>query len=138
MATHPSTRLRTGYSDELKAQVIAEWQLGTPQRRIATKYGVPRTTVRVWTSGLIRPLVTQENKSDVDALFTEFITEALLALRSAARLGQDEDWLRNSKPHELYLWAGTLADKVLAALYAYGQAQRVTEPTELHSPHPTP
>ena len=118
------------YPPELKAQVIAEWSLGMPLATIAKKHDIPRSTVRVWTKGLIKPLVTTEKIHDIDALYTEFVTETLMALRSAAKLGQDEDWLRSIPPREAYLWFGTLSDKALAALSAYESAsERLGNPS---------
>lgn len=67
-------------------------------------------------------VISDEKRDDIDALFTSFVADTLLALRQAAILGQDEDWLRSIPAREAYLWFGTLADKVLAALSAYQAA----------------
>ena len=109
------------YPDELKAQIIAEWSMGATDRRLAITYDIPRSTIRNWTHGLVQAVVTQEKQSDIDALYTEFVSEALLALRAAARVGQDEAWIRSLGP-SAYQWMGTLADKVLAALAAFQSA----------------
>jgi len=112
------------YTPEIKARLIAEWQtLGTPKHELARKYDVPRGTVQTWTRGL-EPLarINPEKIDDIDTLFTDFVSETLMALRSAARLGQDQDWLRSLPPRDAYLWFGTLADKALAALSAYEAA----------------
>lgn len=117
-------RLTTIHPDTLKAQVIAEFQtLGTPKQRLAKKYDIPLSTVRNWLRALTPvAMVTTEKQVDIDTLYTEFVSESLMALRQAARLGQDEDWLRSIPAKDAYLWFGTLADKVLAALSAYQSA----------------
>ena len=111
------------YTPEFKAQVLAEWQMGTSKNKLAIKYDIPRGTVQTWTRGAV-PLavISTEKQHDIDALYTDFVAEALVALRTAARLGQDETWLRSIPSRETYLWFGTLADKVLAALSAYQSA----------------
>ena len=38
------------YSPELKAQVIAEWLLGTGLGTLAKKHGIPKGTVQRWTT----------------------------------------------------------------------------------------
>ena len=112
------------YTAETKAQVIAEWQtLRTPKLRLAKKYGINPSTVRSWLHALTPlAITTTEKQHDIDALYTDFVAETLMALRAAARLGQDEDWLRALPPKDAYLWFGTIADKVLAALAAYESA----------------
>lgn len=122
------------YSPELRAQVAAEYAtLGTPKSMLARKYDVSRGAVQLWTRG-VQAVLISEKRADIDALFTEFVAETLMALRQTARLGQDEAWLRSLKPGEAYLWFGTLADKVLAALSAYQSASERGNDNELHPP----
>lgn len=112
------------YTDEIKAQVIAEFTAQqTPKAELARKYGIPRGTVQSWTAGLA-PLavIDSEKRHDIDALYTDFVAESLMGLRALARRSQDEDWLRTLPAKDAYLWFGTLADKVLAALAAYQSA----------------
>jgi transposase-like protein len=125
------------YTDEQRARVIAEYQtLGTSKVQLAKKYDVPLSTVRNWLRALTPvAVVTPEKREDIDALYTDFVADTLLALRQAARLGQDEDWLRSLPPREAYLWFGTLADKVMAALSAYqSAAERIAggDPVDVH------
>ena len=112
------------YTPELKAQVIAEWQTQrTPKAALARKYDVDRGTVRTWLRALTPlTMVTVEKQHDIDALYTEFVAESLMGLRALARRAQDETWLASLKPGDAYLWFGTVADKVLAALQAYKAA----------------
>ncbi len=125
------------YSPELKAQVISAVAMGESQQAVAARLNVPRSTVRVWTRDP-RPvaMVTAEKQADVDSLFTDFVSDTLLALRAAARLGQDEAWIQRLPPKDAYLWFGTLSDKVLAALSAYEAAdERRSHTTDgIHTP----
>ncbi len=112
------------YTDELRAQIIAEWQTyHTPKLQLAKKYDVPEPTVRNWLRALTPvATVTPEKRQDIDSLYTDFVAESLMGLRALARRSQDEDWLRTLPAKDAYLWFGTLADKVLAALSAYQSA----------------
>ena len=114
----------TNYSPEVKAQVLAEWQtLHTPKHQLALKYNIPRGTIQTWTRGLVpSAVINPEKQVDIDTLYTEFVSESLMGLRALARRSQDEDWLRTLPAKDAYLWFGTLADKVLAALSAYQSA----------------
>ncbi len=111
------------YAPELKAQVIAAVQMGESKSAIARRFNISRAAVQMWTRAM-QPMavISSEKVVDIDALYTEFVSETLMALRQAARLGQDKDWLASLPPREAYLWFGTLADKALAALSAYESA----------------
>lgn len=110
------------YSDELKAEILAAVATGAPIKVLARQYDMPEATIRYWRDmAQAQPLLAPEKQHDVDLLYTDFVSEALVALRTAARVGQDEVWIR-SLGRDAYLWVGTLADKVLAALAAYESA----------------
>ncbi len=48
------------YTPELKAQVIAEWELGSSLGQLATKHTIPRATVQEWTRHHVRTAVIQQ------------------------------------------------------------------------------
>ena len=109
------------YSPELKAQVIAEWQLGTPKNEIARKLKIPRGTVQTWTRGeeqsaVISPL----KKEDLGEMVFDYLAAALRALTVQADLAGDREWLKTwlkddpaAGLHQLH---GTIADKAIAVM----------------------
>lgn len=111
------------YSPETKAQVIAAWQSGTPAKTIARQQNIPQSTVRNWTHGLVRALVTPEKQADIDVLVTEFVIAALLGLRKVIdTVSSDEAWLKSQPIEGLATWVGVTSDKLLAVLSAYQRA----------------
>ena len=121
------------YSPELKAQVIAEWLTGMPIATAAKKFKVPRTTVRTWTKGLIKPLVARERHEDIDTLVTEYVVSSLLGLRKVVdSVSSDEAWLKSQPIEGIASWVGVTADKLLSVLAAYGRGrqQQLTEEAE--------
>ena len=109
------------YSPELKAQVIGEWQLGTPKAAIARKFNVSRAYVQQVTRDLPKMAVlSSEKREDLGALIFDYIGAALRALTVQADLAGDREWLKawlKDDPaagfHQLH---GTIADKVISVV----------------------
>ncbi len=120
---------------DLKAKVIAAVQMGESKSAVARRFNVSRAAVQMWTRAL-QPMavIIPEKQDDIDALYTDFVSETLLALRQLARRSQTEDWLHTLPAREAYLWFGTLADKALAALSAYESASERLESDGVHTP----
>lgn len=103
------------YTQEQKAQIIAEWTLGVPAHALAKKHGIPRSTVRAWTGGLtIAPVVASEKREDLGALVYEYLATGLRALIAQARETAQAEYIQKQSADQLYLLHGTLADKLIA------------------------
>lgn len=48
------------YPEELKAEVIAEWEIGATLGQLATRFQIPRATVQDWTRHRVRTAVIQQ------------------------------------------------------------------------------
>ena len=102
------------YTDEQKAHVIAEWELGASVKGLAAKHGVPRSTVTRWTSGSGRTLaVTQiDHREELGRLVYEYLAAGLKALVAQAGVMGDPEWFKG-QGDSAHLIHGVLADKLV-------------------------
>ncbi len=114
------------YSDEIKAQVIAEWHLGAAVAALARKHKIPRSTVRAWTTGLTTtaPVVAIQKREDLGLLVYEYLATGLKALIAQAGAMGDTEWFKK-QGESTYLIHGTLADKLVIV---FGGVERGQEP----------
>jgi hypothetical protein len=102
------------YTDELRAQVIADAALGMSRSAIARKHDIPRTTVIAWVSSHEPPLptVSDNQKQDLGALVYDYLVAGLEALSSQARVMGDPEWFKGQGATAHFIH-GTLADKLV-------------------------
>ena len=118
------------YTDEIKAQVIAEWELGTSQAALARKHNIPRSTVRLWTAGQepIATMTATQKREDLGELVFAYLAEGLRTLRTQAAAMGDSEWFK-VQPGTQHLIHGVLADKLVII---FGGVERGTQ----HEPEP--
>lgn len=99
------------YPDEVKAQVIAEWQLGTPKAAIARKFNVSRSYVQQVTR-YQEPVLSIQKREDLGQLVYDYLAEGLKTLRLQAAAMGDTEWFKGQAGAQ-HLIHGTLADKLV-------------------------
>lgn len=87
------------YSDEIKAQVIADFALGMSKSAIAKKHNLPRTTVIAWVNGTESPLPTlsdtpQHARERLGELVYEYLVTGFEALIAQHRVAGDAAYIR--------------------------------------------
>lgn len=103
------------YSDEIKAQVIAEWNLGTPKAAIARKLHIPRTTVIAWLAATESPVQTLSDsvkRDELGQLVYDYLSAGLRALIAQAVAMGDPEWFKQQAGSQ-HLIHGVLADKLV-------------------------
>lgn len=108
-------RCLQSYPPELKAQVIADFQLGASKSALSKKYNVPRTTVIDWVTSHEPPIPTVtdiQKRDELGVLVYEYLATGLRALIAQARAMGDPEWFKGQgeTAHQLH---GTLADKLV-------------------------
>lgn len=74
------------YSDELKAQVIADAKLGLSLRELSSKHGVPKSTIETWIGVTGRDVSVPVNAhARLAELVYEYLETGLVALIAANR-----------------------------------------------------
>ncbi len=114
------------YSPELKAQVIAEWNLGTAKNEIARKFDVPRGTVQQWTRGVDPAAVlSPQKREDLGELVFDYLAAGLKALISQAITMGDPEWFKGQGATAHFIH-GTLADKLVIIFQGVERGQSDT------------
>ena len=123
------------YDDAFRAAVIADIALGAESlRALERKWGVTVKTLCAWRDAHIGPdrmalarealrdvvlqqpavvLQPQQPTVSLGARVAEFLDEGLLSLKAIAAVGQDPEWVRAQPAHDLGIFFGILADKVI-------------------------
>ena len=108
------------YSDQVKAQVIAEWQAGASKKSLARNHDIPLSTVRNWTGeGIGAPRVTPETKDELDARVLSLASVGVGTLEAILLHARDKSWLEKQNAHDLGIFTGVVVDKLAAILSAY-------------------
>lgn len=87
---------RKPYSDEVKAQVIADFAMGASKSALAKKYSVPRTTVIDWVTATEPPVPTVTDSAQrerLGQLVYEYLVTGFEALIAQNRLAGDLAYL---------------------------------------------
>ena len=117
------------YTDEIKAQVIAEATLGATVKGLARKYDMPEATVRYWRdTARAQPVLAPEKKDDLGHLVYDYIAATLRALTAQAEVVAEPEYIRAQPADKLYLLHGTMADKAVSVLERLDA--RSDDPTE--------
>ena len=116
------------YSPEIKAKVIAEWQLGTPKSAIARKVGVSRGYVQQVTRGReSQALLSAEKQVDLGELVYELIAELARGSRAIAVQLQDKGWLAGQPADALAISLGVAIDKMAGLIGAINRGRQDVE-----------
>ena len=117
------------YAPELKAQVIAAFQMGASKSALARQFKVPRTTVIDWLEHVepTVPTVTDAQKrEELGGLVYDYLSAGLQALIAQAGAMGDTEWFKKQGP-STYLIHGTLADKLVVI---FGGVERGQQPAD--------
>ncbi len=116
---------RQQFPPELKAQVIAAHQLGTPKSQIARELKVSRGYVQQVTRDQTSVAVlSTEKRADIGMLVYEYLTTGLEALIAQNREVGKADYITAQPADALYLLHGTIADKLIALFGAIERGPR--------------
>lgn len=109
------------YTDEIKAQVIGEWQTGTVSKgELARKYGIPKGTVQGWTRALetaARLSPQKEARDELGRLVYEYLTVGLESLIAQAKKASEPGFIE-ANGATIHLIHGVFADKLILVLRA--------------------
>ena len=112
------------YTEEFKAQVIAELVGGASVRSLARKHNVPPVTIRHWRIqwGIQAPVVAPKNEVDIQERGLRLLLANLDALEAIAAHAKDKKWLAKQQAAGLAIFAGVLTDKAFVILDSYLRA----------------
>ena len=85
------------YTDEMKAQVIADYALGLSKSAIAKKHNVSRTTVITWLANHERPVPTVSDafqRDHLGQLVYDYLVTGFEALIAQHRIAADPEYLK--------------------------------------------
>ncbi len=105
------------YTDDIKAQVLVDHQMGLSYNAIARKHKIPKPTVANWLNGqpaLVDTSVIPQ-KDELGQLVYEYLKAGLIALTAQARQAATPGLIA-AQGESLYLLHGVLADKVVLVL----------------------
>ena len=111
-----------GYSNEIKAAVLAALLAGQSISQVATEYNIPEGTIKSWKSRL-QPNATQATpKKEIGDLLLEYLRVNLDTLRIQAETFQDSDWLKKQSAADVAVLHGVMTDKAIRLLEALSKA----------------
>ncbi len=100
------------YPPEIKAQVIAEYEMGGAQATLARKHKIPRSTVRLWTQGApVPPVADRFKRETLGELVAEYLDTGLRAAIAFHRRLADPSYLSRTEPADQRSDYATLMDR---------------------------
>lgn len=106
------------YDADTKARVIARVNSGETIADVSRSTHITPPTIRSWVRAAGRPALPAETRIDLGVKVTEFLGEALEALKAISRQFQDPEWTATQNARDLGVAAGILADKMVRVLAA--------------------
>ena len=97
------------YTEEFKAQVLADWLTGQSERSVAKKHGVSRQSLRNW-AGQQR-VVLPEKQASIDELQERIQRRLYKLVEDVADAASDPTYLRSQPAADLSVMVGVAADK---------------------------
>ena len=109
----------TNYTEEFKAQVIADILLGTSSlKQISEKHNIPYNTVLTWNSRIVKhselaiiEMDEMEVKKHIGDYLLEILQSNLDAQVAQLKVFADEEWLKRQSAQEIGVLHGILHDK---------------------------
>ena len=126
--------MRSKYSPEVKAAVVAALLEGQAASKVASDYHLPEGTVKAWGSRMRNGAselrsVTTEKRDEIGALLIEYLHENLSTLKAQAIVFRDPVWLAKQDAAHAAVLHGVLTDKSVRLLEALG-GPHAPEPTD--------
>ena len=108
------------YSDEFKAQVMADLALKMPLREAAVKWDVSVPTLRSWKNlgHSVQVTVSGENAVNLGELTANYLDKALRGMAAIAEQALDPEWRKRQDADKLGIFFGILADKTIRVAQA--------------------
>ncbi|MCH8978044.1 MAG: transposase [Armatimonadetes bacterium] len=117
------------WSDEIKAEAMAQLLQGIRPSEVSEGTGVPDQTVRDWAKELGGIDALRQGR--VDHLLYDYLTEGLLALTAISVQCRDSKWLKEQDAPGLAVVYGIISDKTTRILAAMERARPAEDiPTE--------
>ena len=108
------------YTDEAKAQVLADIGQGIPIKRIARDRRMPEATVRYWRQvNQAQPSIAPETKEELDGLVLDLATTAIVTLKAVLLHAREPAWLQRQNANDLAIFFGVTVDKIATVLAAF-------------------
>jgi transposase-like protein len=134
---HARAQKSVSYSDEFKAEVLAEYALGASVFALHRKYGVGNLTIDKWVAkaGITRGgTYSQQIGQEISSMVTEYMKANLRAMIAVADHVSNEEWLMQQSAEGLALVTSTLHDKtvhLLSSMQANADAARLLQEQEI-------
>lgn len=113
--------MRSEYSDEVRAAVIAALLAGQAPAEVARAYNVPAATIRSWKSRTLKPaapIVAETARSKIGEMLLEYLAELIQSLRAQVAVHGEPAWLRRQSAEGLAVLHGVSVDKAIRLLEA--------------------
>jgi transposase-like protein len=119
--------LKTAYSPEVKAQVVAALLAGQGVTEVAATYKLPENTVKTWKRRLKDPEggtkvseVEPAKKEQIGDLLIDYLHANLQTLRKQNEVFSDPVWLAKQNAADVAVLHGVITDKTIRLLDALG------------------
>jgi transposase-like protein len=107
-----------GYSEEVKAQVMAALLDGQSIRKVADQYGVPKSTVAAWgqETGKVVQSVPDAKRERIGDLLVTLLEEKIVSQIAMTKHAGDKAWLREQDASAFAMLYGVSDDKLMRLL----------------------
>lgn len=109
----------TGYSEEFRYKVLAEYAAGASVFSLSRKHGVSGPTIQSWVdrAGITRGgRLAEDTRQEIGSMVQDYLRENLLAMRAMAKHVQNPEWLMQQSAEGLALIFSTVHDKTVHLL----------------------
>lgn len=114
--------MKTQYTPETKAAVMAALLAGQSVSAVAKEYALPKGTVSAWKKRLPAG-DSPEQKREIGDLLLEYLRTNLTTLKAQSETFADKKWLNKQGASELGVLHGILADKTVRLLEAMTKSE---------------
>jgi len=116
---------RNGYSEEIKAQVLAALLTGQSVSSVSREYKIPKATVSSWKSrdplGVAKHATQKEDDGlEIAGLLQSYLKENIKALIAQTKLFSNPEWLKEQDAPGVAVLHGVMTDKAVRLMEAFG------------------
>lgn len=125
--------MRTKYSEEVKAAVMAALLGGQAMCEVAKAYSIPEGTLKAWGARARKPkrvrevaevsAVAPEKRIVIGDLLIAYLRANLKTLDAQTVIFSDVEWLKKQSASELAVLHGVMTDKAVRLLEALGASE---------------
>lgn len=113
------------YEQETLSAVLAELATGERPYALSRKYGIPRKTIEGWRDRAGLATVGLEKRKTLEQRGLQLLHESLDTVEAILRESRKPEWIQRQEANGLYLFLGTLMDKVITLYAAAERADRI-------------